>query len=192
MSEIIRAFIAIGPPVEGLDTIRQIQEDIRRQGISLRWVPVQNVHLTLKFLGEIDSDAVAPIGEVIGRVAAGFCPFQLQVQGAGVFPGIRRPRVVWAGVSGQVQPLKQMQAALEDGLAGLGVAREKRAFRCHLTLGRVRDGVDSRLLSQALAACSKTSSAPFEADAIKLYQSRLQPSGAVHTVLREYRIGKDE
>jgi 2'-5' RNA ligase len=190
MIETIRAFIAIGLPAEGIDTIRRIQQTLGSRGISLRWVPVKNVHLTLKFLGDIRPDAVAPIAEAIGQVAAGLCPFQLQVRGAGVFPGLGKPRVLWAGVGGQLQALNQLHAALQDALARIGVAREKRPFRGHLTIGRVKGRIDSRVLSQALAACSETSSTLFVANAIMLVQSRLQRSGAVYTVLRERRFGK--
>jgi 2'-5' RNA ligase len=102
-----------------------------------------------------------------------------------VFPGIKRPRVIWTGVSGQVNQLFGLQKRLEDNLDGLGFPKENRPFKVHLTFGRVKNRLDPKRLGDALSEFSGFESAEFVADRVILYKSDLKPAGAVYTKLVE-------
>ena len=137
-----RLFIA----VELTPAARRYTEEslsIFKEGLpsGVRWVRPEGVHLTLKFLGNVSNDAIPTIESGMRRAAEGICPFTVRVQGAGCFPSSRRPRVLWLGLQGELESLLTAQSRLEDSLEVLGVDRESRRFRPHLTLGRVSGGL---------------------------------------------------
>lgn len=179
----IRSFIAIELPRQVVETIRKLQDDLRKYRLNIRWVRPENIHLTLKFLGNISEQDVEPITSVLKTIAGTMAPFRLREQGLGVFPGIARPRVVWVGVSGDVEPLKQCQIRIEEGLEQLGFPREGRPFRAHLTLGRVKGKVDKRILLEAIEQLGTVQSDSFTADSLILFRSDLRREGAVYTKL---------
>jgi 2'-5' RNA ligase len=115
----------------------------------------------------------------------------LFIQGMGVFPGIKRPRVLWIGLGGEVEALRQLNSRIEDELAGLGFARENRGFKAHLTLARFKEGVASRDLLQAFEALGNYTPEPFAAKHLVLYKSDLRPQGALYTPLAEVLLDQD-
>lgn len=148
----------------------------------IRWVPAANVHLTLKFLGDID---VALVPEIATRLdqTAGLTPlFSLCAQGVGAFPNTRRARVLWVGLHGDLPCLKGLQESIEKALVTLGFECEKRPFRAHLTIGRTRGkGVGCPL--GELPVVEKASPEPFTVHEVRLYQSVLKPTGAQYRLL---------
>ena len=143
--EQIRAFIAVELPPAVREAVEGVVRELRSGiGDGVRWVRPEGVHLTLKFLGDIDADSVPAISDGLDRCAASAAPFDLFLEGVGVFPNARRPRVVWIGLGGALEPLLALQHSIDRELEGLGFARERRPFTPHLTLGRVRDGVSLR------------------------------------------------
>jgi 2'-5' RNA ligase len=128
--ETIRAFLALDPPPEILRTIADIQGMLRKniRG-SVSWVRPEGMHLTLKFFGDIAADDINTISEVVAGHTAGVRTFQLEAKGLGVFPGLRRPRVLWLGIGGEVERLITMQKAIDQGLEACGFLREERPFR---------------------------------------------------------------
>lgn len=182
----MRLFVAINPPERVRERIAAGTEDLRGlEGI--RWVSPDRVHLTLKFLGEVDDDSERSITEALARVTSGHAPFEARVTAPGAFPNIRRPRIIWLGLE-QAPRLAALQSDLEDALANLGFEREQRAFRPHLTLGRVRRGrrVDGILL-ESLVRHTEVSDAWQVAD-VALMRSHLLPSGAVYEVRASARL----
>ena len=123
MGEKLRAFIAISLPEPVLQGIVTAQETLKRSGLKIRWVRKEGIHLTLKFLGDIDRDDVEKISEAMERATGSFSPFTLWAEGIGVFPNLRRPRVAWVGVSGDIEILRALQRDLESQLSGLGLPR---------------------------------------------------------------------
>jgi 2'-5' RNA ligase len=123
MAEKIRAFIAIDVPEPVLRSIATTQDTLRGSGLKIRWVRKEGIHLTLKFLGDIDRDDVEKIRVAMVQAANGFSPFTLRGEGIGVFPDLKRPRVVWAGVSGDVEVVLALQRDLESQLDGLSRRR---------------------------------------------------------------------
>ena len=191
--ERIRSFIAIELPKEARHALEGVTRELRsRAGDGVRWVRPEGVHLTLKFLGDIDADSVPTISEALGRCAASAAPFDLFLEGVGAFPNPRRPRVVWVGLGGGMEPLATLQQSIERELEAIGFARERRAFTPHLTLGRVRDRISttqSRALSEALGVVSVQPGVGLPVREVSLMKSDLRPSGAVYTRLHAAVLG---
>jgi len=184
MNQTIRAFIAFPLPELISTRICDIQERLKSYRLPVRWVKPENVHLTLKFLGEISLSTIDGIAEVIEATVRDFSPLILFTNGLGVFPGIKKPRVIWIGISGDIKPLSEIQANLETNLEIKGFAKENRPFKSHLTLGRVKGDIHPENLIDILRSFSDFSSEPFEAGELVLYKSELKPSGALYTKLQ--------
>jgi 2'-5' RNA ligase len=183
MGERIRAFIAIPLPRDVKDRAREIQARLREAGLRLRWVKPQAMHLTLKFLGDIDRDRVPAIEQALAAAAASAGPLALAARGIGVFPTVKKPRVLWMGVSGETASLLAVHSRLADELALLGFQPEKRRFNAHLTLARAKGHLDPRRLVHCMETIGGLSAVPFTARRMVLYRSELKPDGAVYTEL---------
>jgi len=190
MMNTLRAFIAIEMPPPVPDIVRQSQRALQHGGIDLRWVRPENVHLTLRFLGDISTDAIEGIRCALEALADEFPSFSLQVKGAGVFPGAARPRVVWLGLGGQANLLDGLYRRLSLLLSLQGIPEERRPFRGHLTIARAKGRVDADRLREKLAGLKTLESRPFMADRICLFKSDLGPGGAVYTPLVQVRTGR--
>ena len=188
MSDTIRAFIAFKLPENIISSIRKIQEDIKSYAFKVRWVKPENIHLTLKFLGDINSTDIEKVSETIINTVNGHTPVSLAVKGTGVFPGIKRPRVIWVGLTGQIEKLAGMQKDIEENLEELGFPREKRPFRGHLTLGRIKGKIDPKKLMDTMKKFEKFESELFIADKIFLFKSDLKSTGSVYTELMGKRL----
>jgi 2'-5' RNA ligase len=189
VSQTLRTFIAIALPAGVSRKLAAIQQRLLAHGLRLRWVKSGNIHLTLKFLGDIIPADVQEIESAIQIAARGIQPFELTIQGLGIFPGIRRPRVLWSGLGGATECLEQLHRDLENALADRGIAREKRPFKGHLTLARMKGTPDSRQLLSAIEAEGLFEPFQLPVDELVLFQSRLQPSCAVYTPLACFRLG---
>jgi 2'-5' RNA ligase len=189
MSGSIRTFIALELPPEVISLLHRVQQDLKRLNIHARWVRPENIHLTIKFLGDTPTGAVDRIGAEMADAAGEFAPISLAVKGLGVFPGIKRPRVVWVGIDGDTQALLALQNRLEEQLGGFGFPREKRAFKAHLTLGRIKNAVNPEIVRQMLNEFTDLSSEDFILEHLILYKSDLKPSGAVYSRLKQAKLG---
>jgi 2'-5' RNA ligase len=183
----IRAFLAMDPPPEVLRRIADIQEVLKKtlRG-SISWVRPEGIHLTLKFFGDMAADNLPPISEVVSRQAAGMRPLHLNIKGLGVFPGIRRPRVLWLGVGGEVARLIVLQKVLAQGFETCGIKKEERPFRAHLTLARIKSPQGLSGLDKVLEEKEAESAGSFEAKGLILFKSDLTPKGAIYTVLADF------
>ncbi len=189
MSDKVRTFIAISLPDHVLHAIGNVQASLKRSGFNIRWVRKEGIHLTLRFLGDVPKVRVEQISSAISAAAGGFSPFTLKGQGVGVFPDLRRPRVVWVGISGNLEVLRNLHGKLESQLKGIGFAKEKRPLKGHLTVGRIKKRIDKAELKTALEGLEDFETDPFTAEAVILYQSTLRPQGAVYTKLSEANLG---
>jgi 2'-5' RNA ligase len=161
----------------------RLQEDLKAHGLRVRWVRPENIHLTLKFLDNINPEDVAGIIAAVESAARGQKPLVLSARAVGVFPGLSRDRIIWTGLTGQVNALTRLHRSLDTSLLKLGFPKEKRPFKGHLTLGRIKGNTDPKKLDRAITACRDFKSEPFTADKIILFKSDLQASGAVYTRL---------
>ena len=182
----VRVFVAIDLPDPAKEALRQAVADLQgdlQQGI--RWVRPEGIHLTLKFLGDVSSARAGDIQEAMERAAREFGPacFRLALSGLGVFPNPREPRVLWAGVSGDMEALEHLQGLTDGCLEDAGFARERRPFRPHLTLGRVRDQVapaERRRIGQAIQQAPPPRGVEWQVGEIHLIRSTLTPGGAIY------------
>ena len=190
----MRAFVAIELPTHWKDRLRGIQRDLedRVPDRSVRWVRRQGFHLTLKFLGELEPAVVDLLSiNLIEPIAKSASP-AFVIEDLGCFPNANRPRVIWAGLRGDLVLLRQIQESIEIVCRQAGVRGSKRPFQPHLTLGRVQRQT-SRSQSRVLAAeINEYELGQFEtwrADEITLMQSDLQPTGAVYTPIKKFSFG---
>jgi 2'-5' RNA ligase len=181
----IRSFLALDPPEEVFGAITSIQNRLRKliQG-DIRWVRPEGIHLTLKFFGDISGDDVANIATVVEKAAEKEMPFPLAIGGVGVFPDPHRPRVLWLGMSGDVERLLVFQKTIEQALFQIGFPREERPFRPHLTLGRIRTAKGFTGLARVLEKGEEYTAGRFIAPGLNLFQSELMPHGAIYTRLK--------
>ncbi len=188
MSKPIRTFVAFKLPANIISAIRQVQDEIAAYRFKAKWVHPAKIHLTLKFLGDARADSIGKIGEAIQRSTKGCSPIELRAKGIGVFPGISRARVVWVGIKGETDLLRKLQEALQNELSQIGFAREKRSFKGHLTLGRLKKRPDPKALLKAIEDVGGFESEPFTADRVILFKSDLKPEGAVYSELKSVKL----
>ena len=185
----IRAFLAIELPDALRVGLAQVQEELKRSRADVRWVPVGNIHLTLKFFGNVPDDEIEALAQAAREAAAETAPLQLQATSAGAFPSPNAPRVVWLGLGGDVLPLTQLFYRLEKAFAALGYPPEGRAFNPHLTLGRVKSPANRDRLARLLAKMPPVDWPPFEVKELILFQSVLSPQGSKYTPLKVIPLG---
>ena len=185
----IRTFIAVRLPPAVLQALGEVSEQVAREWPekSVRWVRPENMHLTLRFLGDTEGEKVPALGAGLDEVAGEVAPFELQLDGMGCFPNARRPRVVWVGLQDSEERLVQLQKVVERLVRQLGWKREEgRRFRPHLTLGRVRE----RQRPPAGEWIQVPPSLSFRVGEVELIESRLKPSGAEYTTLHRSALQK--
>lgn len=191
LSPAIRAFIAISLPPPILEPLRKFQTQLRAKidSNAVRWTTEDQWHLTLKFLGNVDP---AQLPNLINRVRSttrDISPFTLSLETLGGFPSLRRPRVIWIGLGGELEPLKQLQSAIDRQTTGIGSHSEERHFKPHLTLGRVRDPRNQRPLvatGEAIDSTPVPSWPDWPVHELHLFQSKLSPQGAVYSVIESF------
>jgi 2'-5' RNA ligase len=190
--EQVRAFIAIELPGELKRALTALQERLRSgQTPAARWVDSEGIHLTLKFLGNIDAGKVGEVSAALEEAARGIPSFQLEAAGLGVFPNIKRTQVVWVGIKGQTDRLDHLQHRIEDSLASLGFPREGRRFTPHLTLARVRDRAtpgEREALGQLISAASFGGGHTIDVGSVQLMRSQLSREGAIYSRLISVKL----
>ncbi len=179
----MRTFIAIPLAVECQAMLGRLQQDLRACKADIRWAAISSIHLTLKFLGEVDPAIIPKLAESLDDPSIPHDGFDLRLHGLGCFPNQRSPRVIWCGINGETEKLSRLQQKVETVCASLGFAPENRPFHPHLTLGRV----NGKRNLQPLLDCIKIGSdleCSFRIGHFNIYQSTLRPQGAVYTVLK--------
>ena len=183
----LRAFVAVELPQDLLTALEAVQTELR-QRLRARWVRPGSMHLTLKFLGDIPAAQVASVAAAVQAATGGHTRFSLAATGIGVFPSLRRPRVIWAGFSGQTGLLSDLQRSLEESLAALGFPPEERPFRGHLTIGRFSEPVDPGRMAEVVNSFDARVFGELAVRELVLFQSDLQPKGPVYTALARAQL----
>jgi 2'-5' RNA ligase len=181
-----RLFIAVEVAPEVKAELAAAQGRLRRGGAPVKWVTPESMHLTLHFLGETDVALLPQLGAALRAALAGHAAIGLRLGGAGAFPNPRQPSVIWAGVAGATAALERIQSATGAALESLGLPRETRPFRAHLTLGRVRrEATPAQLerLGEAVRSLPPFASLHWDIDRVVLFRSELRPDGPVYTKL---------
>jgi 2'-5' RNA ligase len=190
----LRTFIAIELDEQCKSSLSRLRQRLGEQmpPRSLRWVPPEGIHLTLKFLGDTPLEKVDAVKLALAQAAAQVAPFTFVVGGLGCFPNSRQPRVVWVGLQEPTGALAGLQKAVEDRVAPLGFPTEKRPFSPHLTLGRVQryaSRSEVRQIGEVAEASTVGTIAEVAVTAVFYIKSDLRPSGAVYTALFEAKLG---
>jgi len=192
--EEIRAFVAIELPDEVRRGLAGLREELQRdEHRFVKWVDPDGVHLTLKFLGNVPAGRVTEIARAIEVAAKAVTPFELEVSGLGVFPNLKQVRVLWVGIGGEVDRLKELQRGIDTELAALGFAREDRPFVPHLTLARVRQGAspwERRSLGELFNTAVFEDKYEAKVETVSLMRSELTPAGAIYSRLSEVVLGR--
>jgi 2'-5' RNA ligase len=177
----VRAFLAIPLTAEITDEAGRIEQALARKLPDIRWVKPASMHLTLKFFADVSEETLEKIGQIMLSVGRLFPPFPISISGLGTFPAPSRARVFWLGVQGG-PALSRLHGIFDEKFEQIGIPREDRPFTPHLTLGRRRQGFSVPLTVQQ--QYQKIECGRLQADRVILYQSRLDPAGAVHIPLR--------
>ena len=175
----VRTFVAVETPGTVCQTLAATIDRLRGSAKGVRWVRPEGIHLTLKFLGDVDAAQIPDLLGVVQRVAEQVAPFTLQTGGVGGFPSRDRARVLWVGIEGEVGALEELQAGVERGLQFLGFSPDRRKYSAHLTVGRARRGPVA--LPEGLEGPVET--VRFRVERVNVMKSDLKPDGAVYTVL---------
>jgi 2'-5' RNA ligase len=195
---LVRAFIAIELPPDILDPLARLQTRVRQAvppGL-VRWAHPEGIHLTLKFLGDVEQSRLPEIETGLCDACASYAPFSLRFGDLGCFPNPQRPRVVWVGVQDTSGALAELHNAIERAIAPLGFPTDRRGFHPHLTLGRVKEARPSARKAAEWAELgayltrAKVRVGQMQVDAVHLMRSELLPSGAVYSVLALCPLGK--
>ena len=180
----LRSFLAadLSPQAraQAVRVIEQLRKGVPR---GVRWVPEENLHLTLKFLGGVEPERISRLIAEASSKLEGLAPFDVVLGGLGAFPNARRARVVWLGVRAGGAQLAQLARKLDTAAARIGVERERRPYRTHLTLGRLRQPAPV-----ALSGIPCPDGLPFSVEEVVLYESRLSSAGAQYIPLARLRL----
>ncbi len=190
-----RLFVALELPAGFLDKVVGLRDRALPKPLqeTMRPIPEENLHLTLRFLGDTDEAAIEDLGTALAKAASNHGAIPVLLTGGGCFPHTRSPRVLWAGIEAPEGGLTELHRSVSDELARLGLPREDKPFHPHVTLGYLRKGVNLGEARRAAAALTRFAESPVGAqtvlDTLALKRSHLDRAGAVHTVLETIRLG---
>lgn len=187
----VRTFIAVLIEEELKRRLANIQDEVKIQTGAIRWVAPDNLHVTIKFLGNVPAERLTNVFEAVEHAARKVESFRLSLGRVGGFPNLSRPRVVWVGVEAGEEELGRLAEAVEACLASVGFQREEKPFRAHITIGRLREGQRAPDLSELRAQNKPAVSADQQVHAVAVMGSDLTPAGPVYSVLKSVRLGRN-
>jgi 2'-5' RNA ligase len=184
----IRTFVAIELDHAFKVALGQVQARLKSSRVSRigRWVSPDSIHLTLKFMGNVPVEQVEEIGQAVDRACESFAPFHISLAGLGCFPNARRPRVIWIGIGGDSETLARLQHSVDSELNRIGFKPERRSFKPHLTLARIRDKArpsEREEMGMLISAEQVATTVSMTVREVSLMRSDLKPSGAVYSRL---------
>ncbi len=180
----IRTFIAVEVSPAALRRAADLIERLQASDVQVKWVNPSNMHLTLKFLGDVAEAELPAVCRAVDQAATPLQPFEISLVGAGAFPDLRRPRTVWIGVDRGADALCRLQAALDKSLKKLGFPKERRRFHPHLTIGRIRQSpAAASLLGERIRELEQFDAAGATIDSVVVFASHLAKTGPTYEVL---------
>jgi 2'-5' RNA ligase len=193
--ERVRIFIAFSLPKQTLDAIEDLSKAFQKKFNYeyIRWIPTENIHLTMKFLGEQNKNKVDSITETIGAIATKFSVINVKMTQMNIFPNINRARGLWIEIL-DYGDLKHLAESIDSHLAINGFTKSKRPFHPHITIARFRSKVKRSELGKLAQNIPSSIPVPVQSVVLKklsIFESELHPSGAKHTVLSEYALADD-
>ena len=188
MNQPIRCFIAIKIPETIQNQLARIQGTLQKQIQKASWVKPGNIHLTLKFLGDVDPKDLESIGEAIEGVAIRHRSFSLRIGGLGTFPNFVRPRVMWTGVTVGGERVSALAQDINVALSYCGFSLETKKFNPHLTIARLKERIDLRPYTNQYRQYDRIDGAEMSVNTISLIQSQLHPTGAIYSTLQSHSL----
>ena len=179
----IRTFIAIELNQQIQDTLKDTQNDLQKLDVDARWVKPSNIHLTLKFLGNISPKKLKAIQEIFPEMFKNFSPFDISLAHLGVFPKINRPRIIWAGIEDKDNKVQTLAETAENHLCRLGFPKERKEFSPHVTIARLRSLKNQALPSQRIKEYSFPEGLTQTVRHVILFKSTLTPQGSIYEPL---------
>ena len=190
-SKKIRSFIALEISDEAREELARIEDKLKEAGADVKWIRPESIHLTLKFLGYITEEKVASITKRLGRIASGASPFDAVLSEIGVFPKWRYARVLWIGIEEGKEKVKALAGMVEEAMEEEGFEKEKRSFKSHITIGRIRTSKKLEKLEKE-AGKIKVNPAVSHITKVVLFKSDLTPRGAIYTPLATADFGSSK
>jgi 2'-5' RNA ligase len=185
MSKFIRAFIAIELNKEIQQFLCNIQNDFKKLRPDVKWVRPENIHLTLRFLGNIDQEHINNIKNILIQTSQKHSIFDIELSDIGAFPKKEFPRVIWVGIGKNKDRLTRIAAELEEEIQKIGIPKESREFHPHITIGRVRSNLNRSCLIDKLKNAAITDKPLYLVERLTLFKSTLTPAGPIHEVLTQ-------
>jgi len=185
----MRAFIAVELPEGVRQALGQMQRELAVARADVKWVEQENLHVTMRFLGEITEEQRQAVERLLTRIAAHTPPIQVRLSELGAFPSVASPRIIWVGIEMGHEVLAAIASELAEGLVSLEIPPEERPFTAHVTLGRVRSPKNQGQLTTQLRELNWKSPQPFCAEGLTLFQSTLSASGPIYTALATCAFG---
>lgn len=182
----MRTFLAIDIPQRYKEIFSDIQNECKKFNPDIKWVEKENLHITIKFFGEISPPTLSTLKQKLNLVS--YTPFKLKLYNIGYFPDEKNPRVIWIGIEDNSDSLKKINEVIEKILENLGFEKEKKFFSPHLTIGRVKSKKNFDKLLQIFKKYESVSFGEFDVEKIILYKSELFPTGPVYTKICDFLL----
>jgi 2'-5' RNA ligase len=186
----MRTFIAIEVPEDIKSELNQLIDKLKSSRADVKWVKAQGIHLTLKFLGNVEESKLEEIKQTLNKLTETENPFEISLEGLGAFPKPAFARVIWVGIKQGNESTINLAKKLEDELEKIGFKKEKRPFSPHLTLGRLRSPKNRDKLASLLNSINFQSQSSIKVIGISLIQSTLTPTGAIYNLLYQAPLSK--
>lgn len=183
----MRTFIAIELPERIKKKIEEVQAPLRKTDTFVSWVKPTNIHVTLKFLGEVPEEKINEVFSATGKALEGAKKFTMSLKGMGAFPDFRRPRVIWIGAGSGEKELSYLANRIEEEMEKIGFPKEDRKFSAHFTIGRVKSPKNIEKLME-LVKLSDFQTEEIEVNEVVVMKSQLHPAGAIYTPLKKMQL----
>lgn len=184
----MRTFVAVFPPQDVVDSLAALVERVRRPGDGVSWVKPQNLHYTLRFLGELEERRVEAACRAAAGAVVGMAPFPAALGAPGAFPNFRRPRVLWVGMETGAEELELLARSLDEALRREGFGPPDKPFRAHLTVGRVREPGGGGGPEVTGRLPGERAEGRFTVDRLTVVHSTLNPRGSIYRPVGEYPL----
>ncbi len=185
----IRSFLAFELPEEIKNTVSFIYNGLKSYSLDIKWVKEENIHLTVVFMGNINEKNLISIEEVVKESCDKYAPFTIRAKGIGIFSSIRKPRVLWIGIEGDIERMGNFRNRLQKKLKSFGIKEETRKFSPHLTLGRFKKGFNKTdKLIKLMPKFQEIVSSSVILKELTLFKSDLKPEGAIYTKLNSWPL----
>ncbi len=188
MTNSLRTFIAIELTASIQKELEEIQRHLQRAKADVKWVAPNNIHLTLKFLGDTSTDQIEKLKSILSKITSPYQNFSMEINKLGVFPKPEYPKVIWVGISSGGEKIVEIVQKIEDDLQILGFAKEKRDFSPHITLGRVRSPLNKSPLIKTMQNFSFLQPLQQTVQAIRLIKSTLTAQGPIYETIETFRF----